>query len=159
MVTTKVLNDTKINDYGLIYHTKVKVTTEKTKHTRFNLTQKEQLNQDRVASPVIITKKIMIDNDLDPFYDKAIKIKYLKYKNNKYGFLVDQNNRLVTYKLNEKNTDFANSIESHNLEYREINNVNIDQIGYFNIDNDLVIQYYDAVNEDEETASFQDLKM
>lgn len=156
--TSNVLKKTKTNNSGSTYTTKVIVVTEKNKDIQFNPNQKFNLNQDIAKTASIVTKKIMIDNDLDPFYDKTTKIKYLVYDNKKYGFIVDDHNRLVTYRLNNETTDIANILESENPKYKKINNINIDEIGHFE-ENEFVIEYIDTVNNEDETIFFDEIKM
>ncbi|TYP99321.1 hypothetical protein C7447_102643 [Tenacibaculum adriaticum] len=159
MVTTKVKKETNVSDNGVIYNTKVKVVTEKTKNTQFDPAQKHQLNQDRVASPVSVTKTVMIDNDMDPFYDKTTQIKYYNFKGKKYGFHVNKNSLLITYRVDNKDISSARAIKSKYNNYYVINGKDFNGVGYFNKDNDFVVEYYDQKTDDTEIAVFEDLKL
>lgn len=159
MVTTKVKKETKVNSKGELYTTKVKVKTTKMKDTRMNPNQKHQLNQARVASPVTVTKTVMIDNDKDPFYDKATKLKYYKYKGKKYDFSANKNSLLISEIRNNKAVSTTTAVKSKYNNYYIIYGPEFNGIGYFNKDNDFVVEYYDKVVGDTEFAVFEDLKM
>ena len=159
MITTKTNKKTEVTKNGVAYSTKVKVITEKSKNTQFDSNQKHQLNQNRVASPISVTKTVMIDNDMDPFYDKTTQIKYYNFKGKKYGFYVNKNSLLITYRLNNKDINSARAIKSKYNNYYVINGSDFNGVGYFNKDNDFVIEFYNKVTDDTEVAIFEDLKL
>lgn len=157
--TSQVDKTPQVTENGVVYNTKVKVITEKTKETQFNPAQKHQLNQDRVPSPVTVEKTIMIDNDLDPFYDKKIKVKYFNYKGKKYSFFIDKNSLLVTYKINDADITATRAIKSRNNNYYIIKGNDFNGVGYFNKENDFVIEYYNETTDDTEIAVFENFKL
>ncbi len=154
MITSKVKKEIKVNNKGELYTTKVKVETKKVKYTKMNPNQKHQLNQARIKSPVTVTKTIMIDNDNDPFYDDSIKIKYYKYKGKKYNFSANEDGLLIS-----KNDESNKAIKSKKNNYYIIHGTELNGVGYFNEENDFVVEYYDQVIGDTELAIFEDLKM
>ena len=159
MVTTKVKKEVKVNDKGQLYTNKVMVKTEKTKKMKWNPNQKHQLNQARIETPVTVNKVVMIDNDMDPFYDKSTKVKYYKFNDMKYNFLVNKNSLVISYEKDNKKYNSARAIKSRYNRHYIVNGDDFNGIGYFNKDNDFVIEYYDKETEDTNIAVFEDFKM
>lgn len=157
--TTEVKKAKKINEKGLVYDTKVKVVTKKEKQTKFNPNQKNKLNQDVVASPITVDKTIMVDNDSDIFYDSKAKVKYFKYKGNKYDFLIDKNNLLITYKLNNEDITSARAIKSINNNFYVVEGKDFNGVGYFNKYGDFIIEYKNQESNNLEQAIFETFKM
>lgn len=153
--TSQTEKTTKINEDGVAYNTKVKVITEKKQRTQFEPSQKYQLNQDRANTPITVEKTIMIDNDIDPFYDKKIKVKYFKFNGKKYSFFIDQNSVLVTYKLNDKDITSTTAIKSKNNNFYIVKGADFNGVGYFNKHNDFVVEYYNAKTNTTEFAIFE----
>lgn len=158
VVTSTVKKDVKISEKGVPYATKVKVVTEKTEENKFDPAQKHQLNQDRIPSPVSVTKTVMIDNDKDPFYEKSVKIKYYTYKGRKYSFNVEDNSVLIHYNLDDNDIVSARAFKSRNNRFYIINGAEFNGVGYFNTEGDFVIEYYNKVTNDTEIAVFEDIK-
>lgn len=157
--TTEVKKAVKVNKKGEKYDTKVKVVTKKEKKTKFDPNQKHKLNQDVVDSPITVDKTIMVDNDSDTFYDSEAKVKYFKYKGNKYDFLIDQNDLLITYKLNDEDITSARAIKSMNNDFYVIEGKDFNGVGYFNKYGDFIIEYKNKESNKLEHAIFETFKM
>ncbi|TCP28400.1 hypothetical protein EV195_101576 [Tenacibaculum skagerrakense] len=157
--STEVVENPEVSEDGTLYSTKVKVITRKAQKNKFDPKQKHQLNQDRVASPVSVDKIIMIDNDMDPFYDKTTIIKYYKYKGRKYNFQVEKNNLLISYSTNSNTVNSAKAYKSRNNRFYIVTGNDFNGVGYFNSNNDFVLEYYDKLKGDTEYAIFESFKM
>ncbi|MFY7671302.1 hypothetical protein ACOSP6_09490 [Tenacibaculum sp. MEBiC06402] len=157
--TTEIAENPEVNEDGELYSTKVKVITRKVQKNKFDPKQKHQLNQDRIASPISVEKVIMIDNDMDPFYDKTTRMKYYKLKGKKYSFQVDKNNLLISYKTNNSNYNSAKAYKSRNNRFYIVSGKDFNGVGYFNSKNDFVLEYYDKAKGDTEYAIFESFKM
>lgn len=157
--TTKIQKKQSIDKNGVKYNTKVKVVTEKSQTTKFDPNQKNKLNQKIVDSPVAVSKTIMVDNDKDSFYDKKIKVKYFMYKDVKYGFLINNNNLLITYKLEGKDIEFAKALKSENEKFYMVKGNNLIGKGYFNEQNNFIIEYKNKKSGKKEYATFKTFKM
>lgn len=157
--TTEVKKNQKVNENGVAYNTKVKVITKKEKTTKFDPNQKHQLNQDVVESPITVEKTIMVDNDGDSFYDSKAKIKYFKYKGNKYDFLINKNDLLITYKLDDKDITSARAIKSINNNFYIVEGTDFNGVGYFNKYNDFIVEYKNKESNKLEYAVFETFKM
>lgn len=157
--TTEVKKAKKVNEKGEVYNTKVKVITKKEKETKFDPKQKHKLNQDVVESPIIVDKIIMVDNDSDAFYDTKTKVKYFKYKGNKYDFLIDKNDLLITYKLDDKDITSARAIKSMNNNFYIVEGKEFNGVGYFNKYGDFIIEYRNNESKKVEYAVFEIFKM
>ena len=157
--TTEVKKAKKVNEKGKSYSTKVKVVTKKEKETKFDPKQKHKLNQDIVESPITVDKTIMVDNDSDVFYDSKAKVKYFKYKGNKYDFLIDKNNLLITYKLDDKAITSARAIKSINNNFYIVEGKDFNGVGYFNKYGDFIIEYKNKESDKLEYTVFETFKM
>jgi hypothetical protein len=159
--TTEVKSQPEVTDNGVVYNTKVKVVTEKTKTNMFDPAQRHKLNQDLVTTPVAVTKTVMIDNDMDPFYDDKTKVRYFTYKGKKYGFYVDENRRdfLITYRLKSKDINSARAIMSNNKNYYIVSGADFNGIGYFDTNRNFVIEYFDEKSNTLEVAVFDTFRM
>lgn len=157
--TTEVKKAKKVNEKGEVYNTKVKVVTQKEKEMKFDPKQKHKLNQDVVESPITVDKTIMVDNDSDAFYDTKTKVKYFKYKGNKYDFLIDKNNLLITYKLDDKDITSARAIKSMNNNFYIVEGKEFNGVGYFNKYGDFIIEYRNNESKKVEYAVFETFKM
>lgn len=157
--STTVKKNQKITKNGETYNTKVKVITKKEKTARFNPDQKNKLNQDLVASAVVVEKTIMIDNDKDPYYDTKTKVKYFKYKDVKYSFFIDKDNLLVTYKVDDKDITSATALKSINNNFYIVEGKDFNGTGYFNKHGDFIIEYRNKTSDKIEYAIFETFKM
>lgn len=159
MKTSEVKKTVRVNEKGEAYETKVKVITEKTQRTQFDPNQKHQLNQDRIETPVTVERTIMIDNDMDPFYDKKTEIQYFNHNGKKYDFFIDNDNVLITYRIDDKKVNSAKAYKSKNNRFYIITGDEFNGIGYFNKSNDFVVEYYDNVSNDVGYAVFESIEM
>ncbi|CAM1333433.1 hypothetical protein [Tenacibaculum aestuariivivum] len=153
--TTEVKKVKKTTEKGIDYATKVKVTTEKSQRTKFNPNQKYELNQNRVESPVVIKKNIMVDNDVDANYDIKTSVKYYKYKGVRYSFFIDEDNLLITYKVNEKDITSTKAIKSINNNFYIVEGNDFNGVGYYNKNNNFVIEYKNKNSNKLEYAIFE----
>ncbi|MCG8184080.1 hypothetical protein [Tenacibaculum piscium] len=156
---TEVKKAQKTTKKGVDYTTKVKVTTEKSQRTKFDPNQKHKLNQNRVESPVAIKKTIMVDNDLDPNYDAKTSVKYYKYKGIRYSFFIDENNLLITYKVNDKDITSTKAIKSINNNFYVVEGNDFNGVGYYDKDNNFVIEYKNKKSNKLEYAIFETFKL
>lgn len=159
--TTEVKKQPQVSENGVVYNTKVKVVTEKTKRTKFDPSQKHELNQDVVATPVAVTKTVMVDNDIDPFYDEKTKVAYYRFNNKKYGFHVDDNRKDFTISYNDKNKEIssARAFLSKNGNYYIVRGRDFNGIGYFNTGRNFVIEYLDERSNSLKVAVFDTYRM
>ncbi len=157
--TTKVEKSQKVDKNGVKYDTKVKVVTEKSQKAKFDPNQKNKLNQKIVDSPITVSKTIMVDNDKDPFYDTKTKVIYFKYKDVKYDFLINQNDLLITYKLDDKNITSAKALKSINNNFYIVEGNDFNGVGYFNNHGDFIIEYKNKKSDKLEYAIFETFKM
>ncbi|MDY0779530.1 hypothetical protein [Tenacibaculum sp. IB213877] len=159
--TTEVKSKPEVTENGVVYNTKVKVVTEKTKNTMFDPAQKHKLNQDLVETPVAVTKTVMVDNDVDPFYDEKTKVVYYTLNGKKYGFYVDDNRKdfKISYTMNEKDINSARAMRSQNKNYYLVKGSEFNGVGYFDTNSNFVIEYYDEKSNTLEVAVFDTFKM
>ena len=96
-------------------------------NVKFNPNQQYLLNQQLIKTPINVTKVIMIDEDKDNFYDRAVKVNYTLPAGNA---LVEDNNLNL-------------SEISHNVDTDDSENKNYTGSGYFNDKGKFIAKYYD----------------
>ena len=157
VVTTEIKKTTVVED-GELVDKKVKVITKKTQEVTFDKTQKYDLNQDRVPAPVAVTKTFLIDNDKDPFYDKVTKVKYYNMNNKKYAFTANGNSLNISFFENEKEINIGEAVKSKYSDYYIISTKEMKGVGYFTVENDFVMEYYDPKTKTTKMLIFEDFE-
>lgn len=157
--TKKVDRDIKVTENGTVYDTKVKVITKKTQNTVMNPEQKYQVNQDRIASPITVEKTIMIDNDLDPFYDKTVTMKYYKYKGKTYNFSTDDRGLILAYKSGNKVINSTRAYRTKSNRFYIVSGTEFNGVGYFDQNKNFVVEYFNKVTNNTEYVVFENATM
>lgn len=153
--TSKIKKTTTYDKNGKKEINKIKVVTTETQENNFNPNQKEQLNQDKVSTPIEISRVIMIDNDKDPFYDKTIKVKFYKLKSKKYALKSEKNNLTISYYDGNKEIVIGSAIKSKFNKYYILHSKQYNGVGYFNKNDEFIIEYYNPKNNTNEFKIFE----
>tara|TARA_R110002049_G_scaffold188124_9_gene356430 strand:- start:1575 stop:2132 length:558 start_codon:yes stop_codon:yes gene_type:complete len=145
----------KVNDGEKTTEKKVKVITRETTSVKLDEKDKNEVNQDRVNSISKVEKLIMVDNDVDGDYDFLTKETFYKigdknylFKPNKRGFNIAFNNNKSKFEPVE--SALSTSKNGHYL----VNGETYAGIGYFNSNNDFVIEYYDKDTDGIKTKTY-----
>lgn len=141
--TTKktVLTDT-INDQ--IIERSVKTVTEKEQEIKLDPADEGKINGDRVFPPTKVTKTYYIDNDNDPFYDKVLKIRYYESNGEKYAFKSSDNGFSINTIDDVKNeSEEGVATKSLSSPYYVIKTTGLNGIGYFDENNNFIIEHFD----------------
>ncbi len=129
---------------GKIIERSVKTITIKEQPVKFDPADKGKLNQDRVFPATKVTKTFYIDNDNDPFYEKINTVKYYQKNGRKYSFKSSDDGFSIS-SIDSKNREEASGNASKSLAspYYIITASDFDGVGYFDDNNNFVIEYYD----------------
>ena len=141
--TTKktVLTDT-IN--GKVIKRSVKTVTEKEQEIKLDPADKGKIDGDRVFPPTKVTKTYYIDNDNDPFYDKVLKVRYYERNGKKYAFKSSDNGFSINSIDNAKNESQEGvATKSLSSPYYIIKTTGLNGIGYFDENNNFIIEHFD----------------
>ncbi len=105
----------------------VKIITLKETEVRLNPNQKHQLNQQRIETPISVTKIVMINEDNDAYYDRAVKVNYSLPAGTS---LAKDSNINLTKIIHSSDTD-------------DLEDKNYTGSGYFNQEGDFIASYYE----------------
>lgn len=142
--TTKVTTVTDTIN-GKAVERSVKVVTEKEQLIKTDPSDAGKIDADRVFPPTKVTKTFYIDNDNDPFYDKVKKVKYYEMDGETYAFKSSDSGFLISSIDDEKNEKASGSAnKSLRTPYYVITSSKFDGVGYFDDNNNFVIEYYDG---------------
>jgi hypothetical protein len=141
--TTKTVT---VDDGREVVEKKVKVTTREEQKIKLAESDKNKVNQDIVDSPSKVTQTVEVDNDMDPFYDSKSKSVYYTYNDDKYLFKKNDKGFIVS----EVGADFGMKY-GHGMRTSRANNYvftsnDYNGIGYFDTNNNFIVEYYDAEN-------------
>lgn len=144
-VNEKVQTKTvKVNDGEKISEKKVKVITRETSNVKLDKADENEVNQNRVHTISKVEKMTMIDNDVDGEYDFLTKDTYYKIGDKNYLFKPNSRGFDIAFNNNKsKFTTVESVLSTHKVGNYLINSEDYAGIGYFNSENDFVIEYYD----------------
>lgn len=123
---------------------KTKITTREVQDITLEAEDKYSVNQDRIETPIKVTKIVEIDNDNDPFYDSEAQFIYYKLNNEDYIF--KQNKKGYTVFVNRNGNDevIAEAVKSvKNDYYIYLTDLGNEGVGYFDEKGNFIIEYYD----------------
>lgn len=133
----------KVEENGKIVEKKVKVTTAQEQTVKTKLDKDHYENSTRLETPVKVTKTVSIDNDKDPFYDSKTNFVYYTYKENDYKFSRNKTGFVIMTSNGNEDSIFGNARLTSNKEYYLLSTNEYSGIGYFNVEGDFVVEYYD----------------
>ncbi|MCX7549548.1 hypothetical protein [Xanthomarina sp. F2636L] len=133
-----------VDDGKEVVEKKVKVTTREEQKIELAESDKNKVNQAIVDSPAKVTQTVQIDDDMDPFYDSETQSihysfndeKYL-FKRNNEGFLVSE----IGSTTKDNYGHVMNTSRSNNYVFKS---TDYNGIGYFDSNNNFIVEYYDA---------------
>ncbi|APG64730.1 hypothetical protein LPB136_04855 [Tenacibaculum todarodis] len=105
----------------------VKIITLKETEVRLNPNQKHMLNQQRIETPISVTKIVMINEDEDAYYDRAVKVSYSLPA----GTALAKDSTINLTKI------------IHSSDTDESEDKNYTGSGYFNQEGEFIASYYD----------------
>lgn len=144
-VNEKVQTKTvKVNNGEKTSEKKVKVVTRETANVKLNKDDQNEVNQKRVNTISKVEKMTMVDNDVDGEYDFLTKDTYYKIGDKNYLFKPNSRGFDIAFNNNKsKFTTVENVLITNKIGQYLINSENYAGMGYFNANNDFVIEYYD----------------
>ncbi|CAM1366286.1 hypothetical protein TPENAI_50267 [Tenacibaculum litopenaei] len=137
--TTSIEKITALED-GKITTKKVKIVTREEEAVLFDPHQKNELNQDRIASPIEITKVLMTDKDEDSYYDTVDKLDIV---------LAKEKTALDGEPIDTINHQAVQTIETNRL--------NLTGEGYFNEQGDYLLIYFDSDDQEQKVLKLSDV--
>jgi hypothetical protein len=129
---------------GELVEKKMKVTTRNEQDIVLKDSKNSKENKDVFARPSTITQTVEIDNDKDPYYDSISETVSYSYNNEDYVFKKSNNGFLVAGTDSDVQTDFGRFIITNRSNNYVFTSDDYNGIGYFNANNDFVVEYYDA---------------
>ena len=138
---------------------KVKVITRETANVKLDKNDKNKVNQDRLNSTKKVEKMVMIDDDSDADYETLTKITFYVVGVDKYMFT--PNNRGFDIAFNNEDKKFVKSQRALTTGTRgnyiirgEVHH----GIGYFDVDGNFVVEYYNADTDHIEVKTYNRMK-
>jgi len=131
----------KTNKNGKVVETKVKETIKKEQVVKTVPEAGHKINQNRLDTPVKVTKIVQIDSDSDPFYDTENKVVYYNFNDEKFTFTSDAKGFIIS---SASNNSYGQARKSMNNHFYIMTIKEQPAIGYFDNDGNFVVEYYDA---------------
>ncbi|MEO8932708.1 MAG: hypothetical protein ABI295_00245, partial [Xanthomarina sp.] len=122
---------------------KVKVTTREEQNIELDESEKNQVNQDIVASPTKVTQTVETSNDEDPFYDTITESVYYNYNDDNYIFKKNGNGFIVSELATDAEMDYGNIMRTSRPNNYFFTSNDYNGIGYFDSNSNFVVEYYD----------------
>ncbi|HLV39547.1 hypothetical protein [Xanthomarina sp.] len=139
--TTKTIT---IDDGQEVTEQKVKITTREEQKIELDESEKNNVNQDIVASPTKVTQTIEIDTEMDPIYNSKTESIHYNYNDENYVFKKNSKGFMVSELASDSEMDFGNILRTSRANNYYFTSNDYNGIGYFDTNNNFVIEYYDA---------------
>ncbi|OIQ21213.1 hypothetical protein [Lacinutrix sp. MedPE-SW] len=143
METTKVKTEG-VKTNGKLKQTKVKVVTKKEQQVMTDPSQSHLRDADQVIAPTKTTKTVSIDNNSDNRYETTNTISYYTYDDVKYSFKSGKNGFVMTTNDGTKDVVYGTARKSSNGQFYLFDSKGYNGVGYFDNNENFVIEYYDT---------------
>ena len=134
---------TKVDNGKDLVEKKVKVTIREEQVIEFDEKDKNKIDKNFIDSPVKVKKTIEIDDDTDMSYDSKLEVGYYEFEGNRYNFKKMNNGYMVSLENKENPNDFGNIVKFNRKNHYLFHNAETTGIGYFNSEENFIIEYYD----------------
>lgn len=135
---------TTINNNGEeVSENTVKVTTKKEQLIKTKQLEGNTTNGYKVDTPIKVTKMIQIDRDSDPFYDIADKTVYYNLNGEKFTLTSNSNGFLMA---TPSDISYGEAMKSASNHFYLMTIKGHPGVGYFDSNGNLIVEYYDKVN-------------
>ncbi|WP_344786634.1 hypothetical protein [Postechiella marina] len=147
------------NNGESIKERKIKVITRQTSKVKLDSTDKNEINQKRVASAKKVETMVMVDDDANASYDLLSKeTRYIKDDKN-YKFIPNSKGFNIAFdNNNNKFIETSKAWSSQNKGSYIVKGETYNGIGYFNKQGHFVVEYYDAESQSLKKIKYQALK-
>ncbi|ALJ04198.1 hypothetical protein APS56_03120 [Pseudalgibacter alginicilyticus] len=149
----------KVNNGEKITENKVRVITREEADIELDENDAQKVNQNRIKANVKVNKTISVDNDSDNNYDTQSTALYYKIGNNQYQFVPNENGFDIG--INNNPSDFKkleSAWHSSSKGHYIINGEFYNGLGYFDDENNLIVDYYNENTNKVETKTYSSKK-
>lgn len=146
----------RVKDSDKTTEKKIKVVTRETGTVELDENDKNKVNQNRIDSPVKVEKTVMVDDSEGNGYDLLQKETYYVLGDEKYLFSPNDNGFDMAFNPhNNTSVKVTKALTSSNKRYYIINGDMYSGIGYFDSNENFIIEYY---NKDTNTIEMKTFK-
>ncbi|TYC09168.1 hypothetical protein ES677_13475 [Bizionia gelidisalsuginis] len=142
MESTQIKTET-VNENGKMVEKKVKIVTKKEQEVKTAPLKSGEIDAPMIETPTKITKTISVDPDNDDRFEEISEITYYTYNDRSYGFKSTNSGFVMSLTSNEAERVFGTARRTQNDEIYVITMNDYSGVGYFNQNNDFVIEYFD----------------
>ncbi|MBQ0767678.1 MAG: hypothetical protein KBT58_00190 [Bizionia sp.] len=157
METTQIKTET-VNENGALVTKKVKVVTKKEQEVRTAPLKPGEIDAPMIETPTKVTKTISVDTNNNDHFENVSKISYYTFNNQTYGFKSTNSGFVVSHTSDTTEGIFGTARRTQNNKVYVITMSDYSGVGYFNPENDFVIEYYDSDKGIMQQRSFKQTK-
>lgn len=142
MKTTQIKTQT-VEEDGKLVTKQVKVVTEKKQEVKTDPSKSGQIDAPMIETPTKVTKTISVNTNNNGRFKALSKITYYTFNDHVYGLQTTNTGYELSRKVNNKNMPYGTARRTQNKDIYVITTKHYSGVGYFNQNNDFIIEYYD----------------